>query len=365
MVGRDREVGQAQLAERQLQVGHLGDAPGVRERLGQLAEEGLHLGGGLQVEVRRLEAHPPGGVDVRAGADAEEDVVRLRLGPVDVVEVVRRDEREPDLGTESHELLVERTLLRQAVVLDLEVEAVRPEDVRVAARELPGRGPVVVLECARDLTVQAGREPDEARAVLGEVVAVDPRLVVVAVDMGIGDDPAEVLVAGPVAGQQDQVEGLRVRLAFAVGHAAARDVRLHADDRLDAAVDARLVEGDRAVERAVIRDREAVEALRGRLADQLVDPAEAVEEAELRVDVEVCEVVRGDRHGRAHGTRQRRMAAWARAGDAPTGGKRSGVTARRHADRGTVRLAHRPGPRSRCRRTLWVDASSFRSVIRW
>ena len=49
--------------------------------------------------------------------------------------------------------------------------------------------------------------------------------------------------------------------------------------------------------------QEAVEALRGRLADELVDPAEAVEKAELRVDVEVREVVRGDRHGKAHGTR--------------------------------------------------------------
>ena len=36
----------------------------------------------------------------------------------------------------------------------------------------------------------------------------------------------------------------------------------------------------------------------GRGVDQLRDPPEAVEEAELRVDVEVGEVVRGDGHGR-------------------------------------------------------------------
>ena len=32
-------------------------------------------------------------------------------------------------------------------------------------------------------------------------------------------------------------------------------------------------------------------------SDQVVDAAETVEEAELRVDVEVREVVRSDRHG--------------------------------------------------------------------
>ena len=56
--------------------------------------------------------------------------------------------------------------------------------------------------------------------------------------------------------------------------------------------DAGLVEGDRAVESAVIGDREAVEALLGRRIDEVRDPSEPVEEAELGVDVEVSEVVR-------------------------------------------------------------------------
>ena len=72
----------------------------------------------------------------------------------------------------------------------------------------------------------------------GEVLAVDPGLVVVAVDVGVGDEAAEVLVAGPVLRQQDQVEGLGVGLALLVAHRPAGDVRLDADDRLDALRDA-------------------------------------------------------------------------------------------------------------------------------
>ncbi len=134
---------------------------------------------------------------------------------------------------------------------------------------------------------------------LGEVLAVDARLVVVAVEVGVGDDAAEVPVAGPVLGQQDEVVGLGVGLALAVGHRAAGDVGLDADDGLDLALLAGLVEGHRAVERAVVGDGQAVEALRAGLRDEVVDAPEAVEEAELRVDVEVGEVVRSDRHGRS------------------------------------------------------------------
>ncbi len=265
-----------------------------------VGEERRHLGRRLEVEVGRVELEPAGGVEVAAGADAEQDVVRLGLALVDVVEVVRHDERQPGLGRQAEELLVEPALLGQAVVLELEEEPVTAEDVAVLAGELPGVLPVVGLEGARDLTAEAGRQPDEPLAVPGEVLAVDPRLVVVAVEVGVGDEPAQVAVADGVAGQQDQVERLGVGLALLVGHRPAGDVGLDADDRLDPLGGRRLVEGDRAVEGAVVGQGEAVEALLGRRIDEVVDPPEAVEEAELGVNVEVREVVRGDgRHGRS------------------------------------------------------------------
>ena len=163
---------------------------------------------------------------------------------------------------------------------------------------LPGQLPVLDLERLGDLAAEARRQPDQALAVLGQVLAVDARLVVVAVDVGVGDEPAQVPVADEVLGEQDQVEGLGVGLALLVGHRPAGDVGLDADDRLDPLVAGRLVEGDRAVERAVVGDRHRIHAqLRGRV-DQLGDPAEAVEQAEFGVDMEVREVVGSEgRHG--------------------------------------------------------------------
>ncbi len=133
-------------------------------------------------------------------------------------------------------------------------------------------------------------------AVAREVVAVDARLVVVPVQVGVGGQAAQVLVALPVLREQDQVERLAIRLAVLVGHAARGDVGLDADDRLDALRPRRLVERDGAVQGTVVRDRHGIHAVRGRAVDEFRDPAEAVEQAEFGVDVEVGEVVRGDGH---------------------------------------------------------------------
>ena len=110
----------------------------------------------------RLELHPARRVEVVAGADAEQDVVGLGLGLVDVVQVVGHDERQAGLGREPQQLLVEPALLGQPVVLELEEEAVLAEDVAVLAGQLPGELPVVDLERPRDLAAETGRQADEA-----------------------------------------------------------------------------------------------------------------------------------------------------------------------------------------------------------
>ena len=287
----------------QRHVAHLRHPPGVADGPRDALEEGPHLGRRLEVELLGLEAHAVGRVEVGGRADAQQHVVGLGLRAMDVVQVVRAHQRDADLRAQADELLGQAALLRQPVVLHLQEEVVRAQDVAVLAGQVAGELPVIHLEGARDLAVEARRQPDEALRVAGQVLAVDARLVVVAVEVGVGDDAAEVLVAGPVPRQEDQVVGLGVGLALAVGHRPPRDVRLDPDERLDLPRPARLVEGDRPVQRAVIGDGQAVETLRAGLPDQVVDAPQPVEQAELRVDVEMGEIVRGDRHGRVNGSR--------------------------------------------------------------
>src|SRR5438876_5028986 len=104
------------------------------------------------------------------------------------------------------------------MVLELEIEVPGAEDVAVLAGQPPGRVPVLDLERPGDLAVEAGGQADQPLAVSGEMLAIDPRLVVVPIDVGVTDEPAQVLVAGPVLGEEDEVEGLGGGLALLVAH---------------------------------------------------------------------------------------------------------------------------------------------------
>ncbi len=141
-----REHRDPELPERELDVAHLGYPAGVQDRVGLVRKERRHLGRGLQVEVVGLELQPARRVEVRRRPDAQQHVVCRRLGPMNVVQVVRDDEGQAHLRCEPKELLVQSPLLGQAVILELEEEAVRPEDVAVLARDAPGEVPVLDLE---------------------------------------------------------------------------------------------------------------------------------------------------------------------------------------------------------------------------
>jgi len=93
-----------------------------------------------------------------------------------------------------------------------------------------------------------------------------------------------------VLGQQDHVVVVGVGLAFLVGHAAGGDVGLDADDRLDAGLLGGGVERDDPVHAAVVGQRHCRHPLVGDALRHLADAGEAVEQAELGVNVKVDEV---------------------------------------------------------------------------
>ena len=217
--------------------------------------------------------------------------MELAILAVHVVQVVRRDKPDIVLLGELDEAGVGLALLRQAVVLDLEEEVLAAEDLEVFAHERVGALHIVLQDGARNLAGDAGREADDALVVLAQEVLVDARLVVHALDVGQRDELDEVAVARLVLREQDQVVvadaiDLAVLLARAGGY-----VDLAADDGLHALLLRLFVEVDDAVHGAVVGDGDAVHAERFRRLDEFLDAARTVEQAELRVDMEM-----GKRH---------------------------------------------------------------------
>ena len=218
---------------------------------------------------------------------------------------------------------VDLLLDRQSGVLDLDVGGLAAEDVHEPGDLGLGLLLVPLLERLADAAGEATRERDQPPGVALQELPVDPRLVVVALEVAGRDEPDQVRVALVRLGEQREVRvPLRLRLAVVT------DVDLAADDGLHAGPLAMPVELDGARQRAVIGqpDRGHLELCRP--GDQIGDPAGAVEDRVLRVHVQVDE-------GGAH-----------RTGDCSAGSLAGRRCQRRCSVRSALRCGNRPAPRA-------------------
>ena len=150
----------------------------LREGVGVIAEHRLHLLGRLEEELVAGVPEPLRVVHGLAGADAQQDVVRLGIALAEVVHVVGRHQREIQLPGQRQDALVDDLLILDPLVLHLEEEVAGPEDIAQAGGGLE-RGPGLLdLECAGHFALEAAAQADEPLGVLGQQVLVDARAIV-------------------------------------------------------------------------------------------------------------------------------------------------------------------------------------------
>ncbi len=169
------------------------------------------------------------------------------------------------------------------MVLDLQEEVVRAEDVLVLPGRIAGLAVVPTGQALAHFTLETGGEDDESLAVLAEQFLVDARLVVEALGVAGGDELDEVLVALVVRGQDDQMVvrpgvGLLVFDSGLVMARAVRDVHLAADDRLDLLLLHGVVELNGSEHVAVVRDGAGGHAELRHALGQLFGPGGTVQQ---------------------------------------------------------------------------------------
>ena len=286
---RQLEFRQVVLAEGELQIAHIGD-PG-RVLQGVLVDvggkQGRHLLLAAEVEVPGLVAHPVLVVDGLAGLDAQQHVVGLRVLLPEVVGVVGAHHGQPRLLVEPEDALIHDLLVPDAVVLELQVEVVRAEDVRQLQGVVPGILVLPVPQPPGDFAGQARGQGHQAAAVLPQQLQIHPGLDVEALRPAHGHQVGQVPVPLLVLAQQHQVAALGIQLVDLVepGAALGGDVHLAADDGLDALGLAGAVEVHGAVHDAVVCDGTGRLAHGLHDAGQVPDAAGAVQQAELRMNV--------------------------------------------------------------------------------
>ena len=130
-----------------------------------------------------------------------------------------------------------------------------------------------------------------------EQFLVDPRLVVLPVEMRRGDELEQVVVAGIIPGEErEMIRRVAPVGRFPVGMRSRRHIDLAADDRLHALLLRFLEKFDRAVKHPVIGHGERGHSVLPRLFHRFSNPHRAIERRILGVQVEMNERVGG--HGR-------------------------------------------------------------------
>ena len=201
-----------------------------------------------------------------------------------VVNVGRRHQRPAELARVALDALVRLRLLGDAVLLDLEVDVLRPEDLDEVVEVGAGVGRALLDQAPAEARLQAAGERDHALGVAAEQFHVDVRLAALeALEEAARGQLDEVAKARVVGGEQGQVVALHAPLGLAVVH----QVGLEAENRLDIVLAAGLVVLDRAVHHPVVGEPERRHVELGGPRRHRLDLAGAVEQRVLAVDMQV------------------------------------------------------------------------------
>ena len=292
---RELELRQVVLAKGKLHIAHLRNFRGVFHGALVIAEELRHLRFAAEVEVPGLVAHPVLVLQELARLDAQQHIVGLCVFFAEVMGVVGADHGEACLLVEPQDLPVHDGLVPDTMVLDLQIEPVRAEELGQLQGVLFCVFILAVAQLLGNFTGQAGRKGDEALMVLSQQGHVDAGLDVKPFRPGHGNHIGEVAVALLILTQQHQVAAFRIELMDLVepGAARRRYIDLTADDGFDPLGLAGAVKVDSAVHGAVVRDGTGSLSHFLHHPGQILDTAGTVQKAEFRMDMKMDE-----RHGK-------------------------------------------------------------------
>ena len=209
--------------------------------------------------------------------------MRLRILLIGIMHIVRSDQRQACLLTHPEQLLVDLRLFRNTMILQFQVEMVRPHDLGILQRHFLSL--LIPLRKQRPgyRARQAGAQCDDPFVVFPQQLQIDPGLIIKTFDKSLGYHLDQILIPCLILCQKHQMVVFRIGPAFFLKAALLCHIDLTANDRMDPPFLTGLIKIDDAVHRAVIRDGQAIHPQFLRLADNLVDFRRPVQQAVFRM----------------------------------------------------------------------------------
>ena len=130
--------------------------------------------------------------------------------------IIRRHQLQPKLLRPRNQVPIHLRLLWNPVILQFQEKILRPQHLLKPINRLPRIPQPILMDRLRNLTRQAPRQRDQPLLVLNKNLLIDPRLVIIPLDMRIAHQLHQVLVTRQLRGRRS---------------GARRDHRARADER--------------------------------------------------------------------------------------------------------------------------------------
>ena len=165
---RNRKGRQMVFVKNKFQIAAVGDQGGVLNSLGAIGEQLQHFRFAFQIKLLGLEFHPLGIVHGFAGLDAQQNVLHMGILFPEVVGIVADDHRQSGFPGNTHDPLVHEPLLRDAVILKLQIEIPISEDLRQLQSMAFRCFKIFVHQASGHHTCQTGRGGNQTLAIFSK-----------------------------------------------------------------------------------------------------------------------------------------------------------------------------------------------------
>ena len=260
----------------------------ILHRLRQFAENLPHFLLALEIELIVGKPHTVFVIDVRRGLDAQKNIVRFRIFPVHVVNIVSADHWDPCFSAEADQFRIDERFLIKPLILNLEVEIIFAENISQFERFCLRALIITVEQAALHLPRQTCRQRNDAVAVLPQQFFIHARFVVKPLCKSSGDDFNQVPVTVVVLRQQNQMPLIFILVRLFVLHPPRSRVYLAADNRMNSLFFAFPPEINDAEHDAVIRNGQRIHSQFLRPRHNVPDPGSAVQKTVFRMYMKMC-----------------------------------------------------------------------------
>ena len=202
---RHLEHGQLVVPELDLHVASVRDLLRVLQRLRRVREQRSHLLRRLHVILAALVAHAVLVLHLRLRLDAQKHIVCLPVLGLHIVNIVGAHKRDARLLVHPQKRLVDKLLIRNSVVLQLEEEIALAENALQALRALHRVLIQPHAEQRRNLSREARRQRDQTLVVRLQQLVIHAGFIVKALRKTLGNDLHQVFVTEIIFREKDHM----------------------------------------------------------------------------------------------------------------------------------------------------------------